>query len=161
MRKIRFKVTNLIVLTVFCIFAVCTMAVLLTGAEVYGRLADRTQMQFDQRTAARYITTRVRQSDVAGDIRVEDFGGYSSLVFQEQIEGQLYETRIYCYEGYVRELFVSAEGVFLPEDGEKVLKAKDLEFVWDGNILTVYITLNDQKNQKIQLYLHSGKEGVL
>lgn len=159
MKNRRVKVTGIIVLMVFCIFAVCIMAVLFTGADVYGRLADSAGEQFDKRTAVRYLTTRVRQSDVAGDLWIEDFDGVSTLVFREEFEGEYYLTRVYCYEGYIRELFTSAEGIFLPRDGEKVLKAEGLDFTLEGELLTIELILADQTKQSLQLYLRSHRGG--
>ena len=159
MKKQKFKVTSLIVLTIFCIFAICTMTVLLTGAQVYESLADRSQEQFEQRTVARYITTRVRQSDVANELKVAEFGGQSALVFRELIEGNYYDTYVYCYNGYVRELFVSAEGSFGPEDGEKVLKVESLDFALDGTILKASVVLRNHTRQELVIHLRSAAEG--
>ena len=157
MKKPKFKVTSLIVLTVFCLFAVCTMIVVLVGAQIYENMADRGRAQFEKRTVARYITTRVRQSDVAEGLRVEEFCGRNALAFREQIGGNDYKTFVYCYEGYIRELFAAEEGSFLPEDGEKILKAHEVKFEAEGNFLKVYITLEDRTEQELVLYLRSGE----
>lgn len=158
MRENKSKITSLIVLMVFCIFAVCILAVLLTGAGVYKRLVDREQSQYANRTVARYVTTRLRQADLADAVRVEDFGGQSALIFQEEIEGSLYETCVYCYEGYVRELFTAAGGDFAPEDGEKVLEARQLSFDLEGSVLTVRFLIREGTQQELTLVLRSGKE---
>lgn len=158
MEEKKSKITSLIVLLVFCIFAMCILLVLLTGAEVYKRLVERDQMQFDNRTVARYVTTRLRQSDRAGAVRVEDFKGQSALVFSEEIGGSFYETRVYCYDGYIRELFTTAGADFDPEDGEKILEAAKLEFCSEGTNVTVEITLRDGTEQELFLHLRSSEE---
>ena len=151
------KIDNLLVLLLFGVFAVCILSVLLTGADAYRRLASRDQHSYDQRTAAQYLTTRVRQADRLGDVSVQVFEGQDVLVFREVIEGGAYETLVYCYDGYLRELFVAAGGGFLPEDGEKVLAAQGLSIHQDGQLLDVELTAPSGEVQELSLYLRSGK----
>lgn len=133
------------------------LAVLLTGADVYQRLAVRDQHSYDQRTAAQYLTTRVRQADRLNDVRIEPFVGQDALVFTEVIDGSTYETLVYCYDGYLRELFVAAGGSFMPEDGEKVLAAQSLSIRQTGQLLDVELTSPSGEVQSLNLYLRSGK----
>ena len=68
------KITGLMALLVFAVFAVCVLGVLLTGAGVYKRLVGSGAEDYSRRTAAQYVTTRVRQADRAGSVGLEDFG---------------------------------------------------------------------------------------
>lgn len=70
----------------FGVFAGCVLGVLLTGADAYQRLTDRGQETFDERTAAQYLTTRVRQADAAG-------GVFVAPLFPEQYEVTLFWRR--------------------------------------------------------------------
>lgn len=156
----RSKITGLAALLVFTVFAVCILSVLLTGADVYQRIAEREEHNYDRRTAAQYITTRVRQADRSGSLSVESFGGVDVLVLREEIDGDSYETRVYCFEGYIRELFTVAGGDFTPGDGEKLLRAAGLSFQWETPVLSVEITLADGTMQSLSLYLR-GERGKL
>ena len=158
MKKKR-KTDALIVLLLFGVFAICILAVLLTGADSYQRLSRRDQAGYDSRTAAQYLTTRVRQADRLGDVTVEDFGGADALVFTEEFDGVAYSTRVYCHDGYLRELFASAEETFLPEDGEKILQAQDLTLTLSGQTLQAKLTDSDGEVQQLTLYLRS-REGA-
>lgn len=158
MREKKTKITSFIVLTVFCVFAMCILLVLLSGTGVYKRLVEREQIQYDDRTVAGYITTRVRQSDMAGSLRVEEFGGESALVFQEEIEGCVYETRIYSHEGYIKELFAAADMECAPIDGEKIFEVKKITFAQEESLLKVNICLKDGSSQVLFLRLRSGEE---
>ena len=54
-------------LLLFGVFAVCVLAVLLSGADAYQRLTRRDQNAFDRRTAAQYLATRgVRRGALPG-----------------------------------------------------------------------------------------------
>lgn len=147
-------------LMVFGIFALCVLGLLLTGADVYGDLVDRGARYYDCRTAAQYITTRVRQADRAGSVTVEDFGGCDALVIGEQIQGEVYLTRVYCYDGYIRELFAAQGGTFSPEDGEKLLEAQQLSLSLASRLLSARITFSDGTAQELSLYLRSEEEAA-
>ena len=153
------KIDNLLVLLLFSVFAVCILSVLLTGADIYQRLSSRDQHSYDRRTAAQYLTTRVRQADRLGDMCIERFETQDALVFTEVIDGNTYETLVYCYDGYLRELFVAADGSFLPEDGEKVLAAQDLTIRQAGQLLDMELTGPSGEVQALHLYLRS-REGA-
>ena len=93
----------LLVLLVFAVFMVSVLLVLLTGADVVQSITERDQKSYDQRTIIQYISTRVRQADQAGAIFVRTAETGDRLVLQEEIDGLLFETTIYCYDGYLCE----------------------------------------------------------
>lgn len=152
------KLTDLMALLTFAVFAVCVLLVLLTGADVYQNLTATGESLYDCRTAAQYITTRVRQADADDGIFVEDFDGQDALVLRESVNGQTYLTRVYCYDGYLWELFTAEGGEFSPEDGEKLLEAADFSVTMDGQQISVTVSLPDGSVQELTLYLRSGKE---
>ena len=158
MRKKR-KTDALVVLVLFGVFAVCVLSVLLTGADAYQRLSRRDSRSYDQRTAAQYLSTRVRQADRLGSVSVEDFGGVDALIFREDIEGEIYETAVYCYDGWLRELFTAEDSGMLPEDGERVLEAERLELTPDGQTVLAELTAPDGEILRLNLYLRS-REGA-
>ena len=148
----------MLVLLLFGVFAICILSVLLTGAGAYRRLSQRDQESYDARTAAQYITTRVRQADQLGGVKVRTFEGCPALVLPQTIDGTVYETRIYHYDGYIRELFAAADGDFLPEDGEKVFPAGSLLIFKEEPGLHIRILDEDGEDwQELWLYLRSGE----
>lgn len=150
----------LAVLMLFGVFAGCVLGVLLTGADAYQRLTDRGQETFDERTAAQYLTTRVRQADAAGGVFVDPFSQSSdevTLFLEENIDGERYLTRVYCWEGYLCELFGGAEEDFAPEDGEKVLALQDLSLSLADGMLEAELTASDGQVQRVLIHLRSGE----
>jgi len=158
MKENKRKADAVLVLLLFGVFAVCILSVLLTGADAYRRLAERDEMSYDRRIAGQYLTTRVRQADEMGGISGETFEGVDALVLLEEIDGIEYETRVYCYDGYLRELFAEAGGEFLPGDGEQILKAQALSVQRDGQTLKAELTDPNGEVQELTLYLRS-REG--
>lgn len=162
MRQERGKgnMAGLAALLLFGVFAVCVVLVLLTGANAYRGLTERDQSAYSHRTAAQYLTTRVRQADRAGQITVGQFGGEDALLLEEEIDGILFVTRVYYYDGAIRELFSFADETFEPRDGEEILPAQGLKLEQTGPWLTASVVYEDGTEQDLTLYLRSG-EGAL
>ena len=88
---------GLLVLLLFGVFAACVLSVLLMGAGRYRVLTERDDASYSWRTAAQYLTTRVRQADTADGVRVGAFDGgegEDTLFLTEQIDGVAYTTRV-------------------------------------------------------------------
>ena len=128
------KITDLAVLPVFAIFALCVLLVLLSGVKVYRQLVTRGEETFAARTAAQYVTMRVRQAE---RVSVTDFEGCEALTVSETIDGSVWLTRVYCYEGYLRELYCGENAALSPGDGEKILPVESLGFSLENDLLTV------------------------
>lgn len=170
---------GLLVLLLFAVFAACVLAVLFTGAGSYRRLVRRDTDAFDRRTAVQYVATRVRQADAAspagehgvfvgsfdGTVRTASENGAAvdrgdTLFLEENYDGTVYYTRVYWYDGSVRELFTEAEADAAPEDGETVLAAAGLDFTLSRGLLTVTAAAVDGAETELILSLRSGKEAA-
>ncbi len=155
--------SSILVLLLFAGFAVCILSVLLTGADSYQRLTMRDQTSFNWRTAAQYVTTKVRQYDNNDMLFVGDFeselssGKGNTLFLTEQIDGEAYYTRLYCYDGYIWELYAPPGGGFSFEDGEKVLPAQSIQFSMSGEVLNVDLQHPEGEVERFVLVLRSGE----
>lgn len=149
---------GLLALVLFGVFAACVLSVLLLGADAYQRLTERDRDVYGWRTAAQYLATRIHQADSAGDVRVEDFGGCDALVLRERADGAAYVTRVYWYDGYIRELFTQEDAQMTPQDGEKILEAGGLSLE-PGSGGTILAELTDEAGRTLELVfcLRSGE----
>lgn len=86
------------------------------------------------------------------------FGEGDALLLSEEIDDQPYLTRIYCYDGWLRELFAAAEDPFAPEDGEKILPAQALTLHMESNLLHAELTDNSGQTISLTLSLRGGEE---
>ena len=152
------KLTGLLALTVFALFAACLLLVLLLGARVYKRQTEDGLDSYARRTVAQYLATRVRQGDGAGAVAVEPFGEGTALVLTEQMGGEALCTRIYCREGWLWELYTPASAEPAPQDGQRLLPVKQLTFALEHPRLTACFT--DERGQTGQLVwcLRAGEE---
>lgn len=136
-------------LAVLAVFAVGILGTLLGGAGIYRRLTQRDQAAYDSRTCAQYLATRVRQAP--GAVEVASFGGSDALLIRQQIGGETYLTRVYCFDGWLMELFSAENGDFEPRDGEKILPAQGLTLRLEDGLLRACITSGGTAQN---LYLH-------
>ena len=121
----------------FLLVSAFAAAMLLTaagGASVYRNVARVMEEQYSFRTAASYISARVHQCASAGDIEIRDLSGTQALAVPES-DG--YVTYIYCWGGYLRELFCPEKERLLPSDGTPVVAAESAKFTENGGLLKV------------------------
>ncbi len=143
------RLAGLLPVLVFALFALCLMGVLLTGTGVYRRISQSGIQADQRRTAALYLTTRVHQAE---DVRIEAFEGVMALVFPQELEGETYLTRVYCRDGWLWELFCSAQAQLTPEDGEPLVRLEQLDMVLENGILQL-----DTGDHQLVLILPSGR----
>ena len=136
-------------LVIFCVFALCALGVLLTGANSYRSLTQRDAQSYDSRTVVQYLSTKVRQTAAPESVEVAQFEGVTALCFSEELQGNTYITRIYCYDGWLKELFTAGDADLLPEDGERIAPLAALEISREGNVLHFAVT--DVRGETAQL----------
>lgn len=153
-RTIQHHMDALAALLLFGVFAVCVLSVLLTGARAYRRLTQRDQTAYERRICTQYIATRVRQADSAGRVTVEDFDGVPALTL---VDDAGYVTRVYCYDGYLMELYTAADAGLTPEAGERLLEAGNLALSLEDGLLEVIVTSPEGIEDTLYLSLRSGE----
>lgn len=150
--------TGVLVLLVFAVFLVCTMLVLLTGADIVDRLTREDQINYIHRTAVQYVTMRVHQADEEGMVEVRRVEDRDVLVLAETVEGTRYETLVYYYDGFLREMFCEA-GLDIPlEFGEEILALDGFSARQDGSALDIRLQMADGTEEQMILCLRSGEE---
>ena len=155
-KTIKHHIDGFIALLLFVVFAVCVLAVLLTGADAYRRLTRRDNAAYDRRTCVQYVATRVRQADTLDGVSVEDFGGTACLALRD---GD-YVTRVYCYDGWLMELYCAGGSELDPEDGERVMAAQALDLSLEDGLLTIAATDAQGTESTLLLSLRSGEGGA-
>ena len=151
------KITEVLALLTLAVFALCVLLVLLTGAGTYRNLVDRSGESHARRTALGYLTTRVRQAET---VELAAFQGCEALVLGETVQGERYVTRIYCHEGWLMELFSTADGTFTPEDGEKILPLRAMSLTHQDGTVTAALTDEAGVTRSVTIYLRGGEEAA-
>lgn len=156
-KREKLNISNLAPLLLFGVFAVCIMTVLIFGTGSYKRLVKRDQTAYTERTVLQYVATKLRQNPDKAAVTVEQFDGCSCLVLRQKIGSITYLDRIYCYKGWVRELFAAESGNFTAADGEKVLETSGLSFSVNGDLLEIRHD-SEEGYGLLQLSLSMGTE---
>lgn len=147
--------TGVLALLVFAVFMVSVLLVLLSGADTLQRISSRDRRSYHHRTAVQYISTRIRQADCAFAVssKAEEL---NMLVLTERMEGRDFETRIYCCEGYLREMFCEKGSSLPPEFGEEILPMDGFCAACDGGSVRVKLDFPDGSSEELFLMLRSG-----
>lgn len=153
-RNVQRHMDGLAALLLFGLFAACVLAVLLTGAGAYRRLTERDRESYEQRSCTQYIATRVRQADRSGGVAVEQFGGVPALRLTDDLG---YVTRVYCWDGYLMELYTSADADLAPEDGERLLMADGFTPSIEDGLLEITVFSHGGTADTLYLSLRSGE----
>jgi hypothetical protein len=143
------RMTQVLALLTLTVFALCLLLVLLSGASCYRNLVDRGEENYGRRTAVQYLTTRVRQ---AQRVEIGDFEGCEALILEETVEDECYTTRVYCYDGWLRELYTVPGAELPPKAGTEILEAETLTLTREGSLLR--IALGEE-----ELFLHLPEVG--
>ncbi|NBI65794.1 DUF4860 domain-containing protein [Pseudoflavonifractor sp. 60] len=152
-KQIQHHIDALAALLLFGVFAVCILAVLLTGADAYHRLTVRDRLASDRRTCSQYVATRVRQSDLQDGVAVERVEDTDVLVLGS---GE-YVTYVYCHDGWLMELYAWTGEPLVLSDGWQLLEMAHMGLSLEEGMLTVDITTSTGDQDRLSLSLRSGE----
>lgn len=118
----------LFVLSLFCVFAFCSVTLIIFGANIYQNTIHTTGQNYLERTSIAYLTEKIRQTDITQSVSIVQNNGIDMLTIDTNIDGQIYSTRLYEYEGYLYESFSRSDIFLSPDVGQKIFEIKDLTF---------------------------------
>lgn len=150
-------IDTVFVICLMLLFLLSALTIIAIGASIYKKNVAQTNDNYAQRVSIAYVTEKVRQSDVSGSIFVRELFGQNVLVFQQEVNGDLYNTYIYCHEGYLMELFARDDlESFYPQTGQKILKINSfmIEKASD-DLLRATITEEDGQEETVYISIHS------
>ncbi|MCI8418527.1 MAG: DUF4860 domain-containing protein [Lachnospiraceae bacterium] len=124
MRERRNGVNGLLVFLIYGIFALFSLLLVVIGARVYRDITTVGRENTQIRAAFSYVSNKVRMS--SGEMEVKEQDGIQMLVLSGNVEG--YETRIYYYEGALREIFQETGQPFSPYAGEIIVETTEFTF---------------------------------
>ena len=150
------NLTGVFVLLIFAVFMASVRLVLLSGVDTVQKLTQRDQRTYHRRTAVQYISTRIRQADEIGAVSTEK----DTLILTENLDGVSYETRIYCCNGYLREMFCEAGAALAPDFGEEVLPMDHFQITQENNLIRAELHLPDGSKEILTLLLRSKERGI-
>lgn len=139
-------------LSLMLLFAVCSVTLIIFGADVYQKLGNRMESNYESRTSIAFFFEKFRQNDSYDDIRISEWNNTQTIEMFSYIDECIYVTRLYEYDGYLCELFSNNE-IDLPlEAGQKIMEINELqlETIHDNLFL---ISFSDINNNNYSLYV--------
>lgn len=96
-------------LLLFAIIVLSLLFLVMTGTGLYSAVVDSQTRNREARAALSYLAARVHAADAAGAVSVGEGPEGAALLLRENADGETYETRIYLYEGALREEYGTAD----------------------------------------------------
>ncbi len=137
-------ISGVFVFLLLGIFAVFSTVMVLLGAKAYKATAERAAEHNASRISNAYIRSMVRGDDCSSGVRLEEIDGLNIITLVNEYDGEEYLTRIYVYDGMLREWFTDAEADFEPEYGETVCAADEMKASLSGRLLRVQMRHGDE-----------------
>lgn len=141
MGKSTHAISGVFVFLLLGIFAVFSTIMVLMSAKAYKGMVDEAALHNSIRVASSYIRTMLRSDDETGVLKIEEVNGIHTITMENDWE-DIYVTRLYVYEGKLREWFAMAEIPFVPENGETVCDLDSMKAEISDGILKVIVSEN-------------------
>ncbi|MBQ7944133.1 MAG: DUF4860 domain-containing protein [Lachnospiraceae bacterium] len=139
-------------LSLFCVFALCSVALIIFGANIYQNTVNKTNQNYLERTSVAYLTEKLRQTDIAQSVSIIHSDGIDMLSIESEIEGQLYSTRLYEFEGYLYECSSRSDIVLSPDAGQAIFKIEQLNFQFISPSL-LQVTFESTEQELVSFYI--------
>ena len=154
------------VLVLFAVFAITVIAVLALGANSYQRLVARDNDAYNRRIITSYVAAKIRSADAVGGVAVGGFtdpkkqDDVNTLHLYQEIAGDIYDQRIYFYEGKVYEILAVSGSNIKPQDGNAILDAEALSFDMQDGIVKVSATDTEGRENHVTVAVRSQLNGA-
>ena len=128
------------------IFATASVLMVLAGATVYSSSTDRTALHNEERIAASYIRSKLREADKDGMFAVEENSGTQILRMENADEGTV--TFVYVWDGTLYEWYTLAQLAdiqAIPANAaEAVCSLDEMQIVQENGLMTVKLRKGDE-----------------
>ena len=148
----------LFMIALFCVFAVSALMLVILGADVYKKTVSDMDQNYTSRTAFSYISEKIRQNDLDGNISVTKFGDGDAIEISETYSGTEYVTYLYMLDSSLCELGMLRDSNLSPENGDKIIELQSLQ-IENVSEQLYRVLLTPVEEDTITLYIstHSKK----
>ena len=140
-------ISGVFVFLLLGIFAVFATVMVLLGARAYKGAADRLAEHNAERVAAAYVRSMARANDKTGVLHVEEVDGLTTVTVETAYDLDVYLTRVYVYDGMLREWFSDAEMEFMPQNGESVCAADAMHAELKDGLVIVKLSVDGTETE--------------
>lgn len=143
------------------VFALCAIylflaaGVALLSTSVYRTVGQSADRHAEERVAISYIFSQLRAGDERGGIQTASYGDGDALAIAD---GE-YETLLYCYDGYLMELYAEKELGLSPDAGIRITPAQGLSAQLDETGLLYLELQTGEKALRATYWIQSWEVG--
>ena len=137
------------------VFAVFSTMLVLIGAQAYRTITVHSEEHSLDRTMYTYMLNSLRGDDAEGSVEIRNENGLEMLVVSYNYGWEILEKRIYCYDGYLRELLSSPQNEFDPANGEEICEAEEFRAQISNELVTIELTGADGETRTINTVLRT------
>jgi len=137
------------------LFGASTYSLVAAGYESFDRMNKSQEELLNTRVAMNYLSMQIRRFDAKDAVWIDDSPLGTRLVLGEDIDGERYETRIYFYDGYLQESFVSAETPFDENYGFEIIPLDSFNIKRENNMIEIELSSGVNK-RSMKLVLMSA-----
>lgn len=146
------SVNTVFVLLIFCLFSVCSLFLVLIGANSYRRIVGEMDSNNETRASLSYISNKVHAVN-GKDVGIQTQDGQKVLVIGSNEGDRKYNTYIYLYKGYLMEFFTRADNGFTPGDGDKITPLTAFTMEKNGSELMLSVCGENRRSLSLNLFL--------
>ena len=137
------------------VFAVFSTMLVLFGAQAYRTTTERSAEHEEDRTLYAYVLNSLRGEDAAATVGLRTEDGIDMVTVAYDDFGESLEKRIYCYDGYLRELLIPVDSEFDPGAGEQICAASNFQAQINGSLITIEMTGADGEPHTVETVLRT------
>lgn len=152
--------SRVLLLLLLLFFAVSALLTAVFGVSMYRSISGDSDANYALRASMAYVSGKVRALDSEGFLSAENIGGVDVLVLSETIEGFVYNTYIYIYDGKLCELYVDDGFAFDPAVGIPLVEVESFSFAVGGGALSMTATAPTGETRFCRTMLRSGAGGI-
>ncbi len=140
------------------LMGVMLMRTVTAGASAYHASRRALDTSYSSRTLVDYATAKALGGNERGRVYVGDIDGLPCLTIEEEYEGELYITQIYCQDGMLKELFALADSGMGPSEGMDIVPCRAFEPVQAAPNL-IYLAFDVDGEDSFGYVSVIGREG--
>ncbi len=157
-KRDRSIVDVIFMITVFGVFMLSALFVVLFGARIYKKTAHDMSVNFSSRTSLAYVTEKLHQHDRKNGIEIIKDSSGPVIKMNQFVNSDEYCTYLYEHEGYLKELTVRGDVGLVRNAGKNILKLNSFESTKISDSLYRFNIEDDEGNATefyVSLYSYS------
>lgn len=160
MKPIRHTADTLFTVLLLLSFALSALLLAAAGAAIYKNSTTQLEENYTSRTAAAYVTEKLRQHDQCGTVSLTEFNEIPALCLQETIQEESFCTYIYYFDGALRELFIRESDTPSAVNGTEIaaLSSFTIEERSDSGEPLLQITAQSEHGQAVSSVIHLSSQ---